>query len=225
VAAVEEGRVIFDNIRKFVFYLFSCNLAEILVLLLAGVFGLPLPLLPLQILWLNMVTDTFPALALAVEPGDHNVMDRPPRDPQEAILSHTFLKEVVFYSVLITASTLAAFVWGLSRLETSATSMAFMTLALAQILHLGNARSGRAVLDPRAVLSNCYALGAVLLSIMLQLGAIHIEPLADVLRVSPFTAEEWIVVMGCAVMPAVVGQVLKSRRAEGNDAPHETRRA
>jgi Ca2+-transporting ATPase len=92
VAAVEEDRVIFDNIRKFVFYLFSCNLAEILVLLLAGVFGLPLPLLPLQILWLNMVTDTFPALALAMEPGDHDVMDRPPRDPQEAILSTRFLK-------------------------------------------------------------------------------------------------------------------------------------
>ena len=85
--AVEEGRVIFDNIRKFVFYLFSCNLAEILVLLVAALLALPLPLLPLQILWLNLVTDTFPALALAMEPGDADVMQRPPRDPQEAILS------------------------------------------------------------------------------------------------------------------------------------------
>ena len=86
-AAVEEGRVIFDNIRKFVFYLFSCNVAEVLVLLVAGLAGLPLPLTPLQLLWLNMVTDTFPALALAMEPGDATVMRRPPRDPQEAILS------------------------------------------------------------------------------------------------------------------------------------------
>ena len=90
-AAVEEGRVIFDNIRKFVFYLFSCNVAEVLVLLVAGLAGLPLPLTPLQLLWLNMVTDTFPALALAMEPGDATVMRRPPRDPQEAILSPAFL--------------------------------------------------------------------------------------------------------------------------------------
>ena len=92
-AAVEEGRVIFDNIRKFVFYLFSCNVAEVLVLLVAGLAGLPLPLAPLQLLWLNMVTDTFPALALAMEPGDPDVMRRPPQDPQEAILSRAFLDE------------------------------------------------------------------------------------------------------------------------------------
>ena len=78
-AAVEEGRVIFDNIRKFVFYLFSCNVAEVLVLLIAGLAAVPPPLFPLQLLWLNMVTDTFPALALAVEPGDPAVMRRPPR--------------------------------------------------------------------------------------------------------------------------------------------------
>ncbi len=82
-AAVEEGRVIFDNIRKFVFYLFSCNLAEIFVLLGAGFAGVGPPLLPLQILWLNLITDTFPALALAVEPGDRAVMRQPPRDPAE----------------------------------------------------------------------------------------------------------------------------------------------
>ena len=92
-AAVEEGRVIYDNIRKFVFYLFSCNVAEMLVLLVAGLAGLPLPLLPLQMLWLNMVTDTFPALALAMEPGDADVMRRPPRNPQEAMLSRAFLAQ------------------------------------------------------------------------------------------------------------------------------------
>src|SRR5215210_1424021 len=104
----EEGRVIFDNIRKFVFYLFSCNLAEVLVLLGAGVVGLPQPLYPLQIFWLNLITDTFPALALAAEPAEQNVMARPPRDPQEAILSVTFFSGVAFYAALIALSTMAA---------------------------------------------------------------------------------------------------------------------
>ena len=142
-AAVEEGRVVYDNIRKFVFYLFSCNVAEILVLLIAGLAGLPAPLLPLQILWLNMVTDTLPALALAVEPGDADVMKRPPRNPKEAILSRGFLTGIAIYGALITASTLAVFLWALAHAPAQATTMSFMTLALAQILHLGNARSER----------------------------------------------------------------------------------
>jgi len=86
-AAVEEGRVIYDNIRKFVYYLFSCNVAEVLVVLGASLAGMPVPLLPLQILWLNLVTDTFPALALALEPAEPGVMERTPRRPDETIMS------------------------------------------------------------------------------------------------------------------------------------------
>ena len=108
-AAIEQGRVIFDNIRKFVFCLFSCNLAEVLVLLVAALVGLPLPLLPLQILWLNIVTDTFPALSLAVEPADRDVMRRRPRDPDEAIFSAGFLRAITWYALLITTVTLGAF--------------------------------------------------------------------------------------------------------------------
>ena len=101
-AAIEEGRVIYDNIRKFVFYLFSCNLAEILVLLIAGLAALPPPLAPLQILWLNLVTDTFPALALAMEPGDPEVMRRPPRAPRDPLLSGVFLSSIALYGALLT---------------------------------------------------------------------------------------------------------------------------
>ena len=90
--AVEGGRVVFDNIRKFVFYLFSCNIAEVAVLFAADMAGVAGMLTPLQILWMNLVTDTFPALALAVEPGDSSVMRRPPRDPGKAILSAAFLR-------------------------------------------------------------------------------------------------------------------------------------
>jgi Ca2+-transporting ATPase len=212
-AAVEEGRVIYDNIRKFVFYLFSCNVAEVLLLLVSGLAGLPLPLLPLQILWMNMVTDTFPALALAMEPGDPDVMTRPPRSPQEAILSRQFVASVLFYGCLITASSFAAFFWTFARDPARATTVSFMTLALAQVFHLGNARSMEAVLHPTRALANRYALGAVALAVGLQLVAMYGDSLARVLVVTRLDATEWVVVLSLAAVPAITGQMLKLRRA------------
>jgi Ca2+-transporting ATPase len=211
--AVEEGRAIFDNIRKFVFYLFSCNLAEIMVLLAAGVAGWPMPLLPLQLLWLNVVTDTFPALALAMEPADGDVMSRPPRDPREAILSPSFLASIMSYGGLITASTLAGYVWALRHEPGDAQTVAFMTLALAQIFHLGNARSTEAVTGVRRALANRYALGAVATSVGLQLAAMYIDRLADVLRVTTLDREQWVVVMALSAVPALAGQGVKLVRA------------
>jgi len=214
-AAVEEGRVIYDNIRKFVFYLFSCNIAEVLVLLGAGLAGFPLPLLPLQILWLNMVTDTVPALALAMEPADPTVMTRPPRPPDETLLSRGFLGRVAFYGALITAVTLAAFVVTLETDPARARTVAFMTLAFAQIFHLGNARSVGPVLALHRLLANRYALGALVLSVGLQVAAFSIEPVASVLQLVPLTRDEMLLVAGLSVVPAVVGQVIKTaaRRA------------
>jgi Ca2+-transporting ATPase len=217
-AAVEEGRVIFDNIRKFVFYLFSCNVAEILVLLVTSLAALPLPLLPLQLLWLNMVTDTFPALALAMEPGDPEVMHRPPRRPDEAILSRPFLLSILGYGTVITGATLAAFLWTLNRDPAHAPTMAFMTLAFAQIGHLGNARSSEAVLSPVRALANPSALVAVGLAVTLQLLTMA-GPLAQLLDVTPLTGVEWLVAIGCASLPALVGQTIKSLRPGRQPAP------
>lgn len=215
-AAVEEGRVIFDNIRKFVFYLFSCNAAEVFTLFVAGIAGLPLPLLPLQILWLNLVTDTFPALALALEPAEPGVMQRPPRDPEAALMSGRFVRTIGFYGGLITVSTLGAFLLALTRhpggYETAVT-YAFMTLALAQILHLGNARSLGPVLSPAAIVRNRWALGAVALAIGLQMAAVYVTPLAGVLRVVPLAPSDWLVIGPLALVPAVVGQALRWQRA------------
>jgi Ca2+-transporting ATPase len=218
-AAVEEGRIIFDNIRKFVLYLFSCNVAEILVLLCAGLAGLPLPLGPLQLLWLNLVTDTFPALALAMEPAETDVMARPPRRPQEAILSGPFVIAILIYGALITISTLAAFLWALRTSVAHASTVAFMTLALAQIAHLGNARSERAVLRPGRAAANPFAIAGVVVSTGLQLMAALLPPLASLLHLTPLGRTDWIVIAGFGLAPAVIGQGMKlargRRRATG----------
>jgi P-type Ca2+ transporter type 2C len=226
-AAVEEGRVIFDNIGKFVFYLFSCNVAEVLVLLVASLVGLPLPLLPLQILWLNLVTDTFPALALALEPGEAGVMKRPPRDPDAAILSRRFLRAMAFYSALITMATLAVYLWGLHGGDPArAVTLAFMTLALAQLFHLGNARSREPVLRLSRAVANRWALAAVALVLGLQWAAAQWAPLASVLHTEPLGVLDWVVVLAASVIPAVAGQTanLLQQRAARRAAPPALRR-
>jgi Ca2+-transporting ATPase len=208
--AVEEGRVIYDNIRKFVFYLFSCNVAEVLVILGAGLVGLPTPLLPLQILWLNLVTDTFPALALALEPAEPGVMRRPPRDPRETIVSRAFVRSVAFYATLITLVTLAAFLWAMREGDSQrAITVAFMTLAFAQLFHLGNARSRGPVLRPARALANRWALASVPVVVVLQLMAVYLEPLAEVLRTVPLRPGDWLLVIGMSVLPAVAGQLIE----------------
>ena len=216
-AAVEEGRVIFDNIRKFVFYLFSCNVAEVLVLLAASLAGLPLPLTPLQLLWLNMVTDTFPALALAMEPGDTSVMRRPPRDPQEAILSPVFVSSILVYGGMITAVTLGAYWSALRSTPDHASTIAFMTLALAQIAHLGNARSDRHVLAPRRVAANGFALLGVTMAVALQL-LTTTPQLARFLDVASLDTREWLSVAAWAALPAVSGQLWKLARSHRSKA-------
>ncbi|HSK19468.1 MAG TPA: HAD-IC family P-type ATPase [Longimicrobiales bacterium] len=215
-AAVEEGRVIFDNIRKFVFYLFSCNVAEVFVILGASVTGLPQPLLPLQILWLNLITDTFPALSLAAEPGEPGVMTRPPYDPQKAIMSAAFLRRIAFYGALITGVTLAAFVIALRGAGTdlpTGITIAFMTLALAQTFHLANARGGGPALGWRRIISNRWALGAALLTVALQFLAVYLAPLARLLGVVPLAPRDWLIVLPLAALPAVIGQVIALAQA------------
>ena len=208
-AAVEEGRVIFDNIRKFVFYLFSCNVAEVLVLLVAGLAGLPLPLLPLQTPVAQHGHRHVPGAgagdgagrcrrdgAAAPRSGGGDPVSPFPRQ-------HPLLRRpdhgVDAGGVLLGAR---------SRPGTRA-SVAFMTLALAQTFHLGNARSAEAVLSLRRIGANAYALAAVALSIGLQLVAMYVEPLAALLHVVPLRREEWVVVVVLAAIPAVVGQALK----------------
>jgi Ca2+-transporting ATPase len=173
VAAVEQGRVIYDNIRKFIKYLLTSNSAEILVMLAGPFLGLGLPLLPLQILWINLVTDGPPALALSAEPAERGVMRRPPRPPGESVFARGLGRHVVWVGVLMALVSLATGLW-YSRIAPEIwQTMVFTTLTLSQLSHVMAIRSGDESLFRAGLLSNMPLLGAVALTFVLQLLAIY----------------------------------------------------
>jgi Ca2+-transporting ATPase len=215
VGAVEQGRIIYGNILRFIHYLLSCNFSEILTVFLALMIGWPLPLVALQILWLNLVTDIFPAFALALEPSAPNVMKRPPRDPKESLLPLRFIVLIVWQGLLLTSVTLVAFGigmhWhgddgdGLRR----ATTMAFMTLALSQVFHVFNARSQTRSAFTDRLFTNAWLWGAVGMCLALQAAAVYVPILQRVLRTVPPTLPEWGVIAVCSLLPVVVVELVK----------------
>ncbi|WP_454622462.1 cation-translocating P-type ATPase [Bradyrhizobium cenepequi] len=209
VHAVREGRVIFNNIRRFATYLLSCNLAEVLVVGLAVLAALPLPLTPLQILFLNLVTDVFPAFALAAGEDEGDVLARPPRPPREPILSAGQWRTILAYGVAIAASTLLALVsatvWlGFSTAQGA--TVAFLTIALAQLWHVFNMRSRRSRLLHNAVTQNRFVWYALALCLVLILSAVSIPPLADALAIAPIGVQGWALAVGCSLLPLAGGQ-------------------
>jgi Ca2+-transporting ATPase len=215
-AAVHQGRIIYANIKKFIHYLFSCNLSEILTMLFASFLGEPLPLLPLQILWLNMITDIFPALALAMEPGEADIMERPPRSPNASLLDRRTVTSIGGYGLLITIATLTAFMIGRvlhgepgdGEIDPAIT-MSFMTIALAQLFHVFNSRKEHGPVRGREWFSNRFVLAALVLTIALQLAAVYIPGLQTVLHTRPPAAVDWVVIAGCSLVPLVLGQTLR----------------
>ena len=184
VAAVEEGRVIYDNVRKFVRYILATNSGEILVMLVAPLLGMPLPLLPLQILWMNLVTDGLPALALAMEPAESNIMRRPPFAPQESIFARGLGRHIVWVGILM-ASLSIGVGYGYWRADRpNWQTMVFTTLTISQMAHVMAIRSERNSLFRIGLLSNKSLLAAVTLTIVLQLGLIYAPVLQGVFRTS-----------------------------------------
>lgn len=210
-AAVEEGRVVFANIRRFVFYLFSCNVAELFALLVAGLAGLPLPMTPMQILWVNIVTDVIVAMPLVFEPPESDVMHAPPRHPAEAILPKRLLREGIAFAFAIAAVTLAALAYGLRgpASPVHAVTLSFMTLTLAQVFHLGNARSSHTLLGLRSAPRNTIAVVAVAFALALQVATVRFALLARVLGTAPMGATDWIVVIALSLLPAAFGRGLR----------------
>jgi Ca2+-transporting ATPase len=219
VAAIEEGRVIFANIRKFVYYLLSCNVGEILIVFLATLFGLPaLPFQPIHLLMLNLVTDGFPALALGMEAAEPGVMDRPPRDPQEAIINREMWWGIGVQSVLITAASLGAFLIGLylfpGELDalkiTHAQTFAFATLVASELLRAFTARSERISLLKLGLFSNRNMLWAVGSSMFILLAIIYVPFLDPIFDTAFLSLAEWGLLIPLALLPTVGAEVNKA---------------
>lgn len=212
VAAIEQGRVIFGNIRKFIVYLLSCNLSEIMVVGLAFLGGLPLPLLPLQILYLNLVTDVFPAFALGLGEGEKGIMKKPPRDPKERLLPRASWRSVGIYGAVMTGAVLSAFVVALYILEIEperAITVSFLTLAFAQLWHVFNMRDPESGFIKNEITQNRFVWGALLVCFGLLFGAIYIPDLAQILGLSRPDQNGWLTALGFSLVPLVFGQTVK----------------
>lgn len=209
VRAVEEGRTIYENIRKAVFFLLSCNTGEIVTILAAILLGWPLPLLPVQILWINLITDTLPALALGVDPGEEEMMHRPPRSPSRSFFSPRILRTLTVFGLLIGLITLTAFFIGAGESVEKGQTMAFATLALSQLIHAFNFRSLHRSVMGRRFFGNPLLLGAVLISGALQLSVLLIPAAAVIFHAAPLVAGEWLYVALLSLSPLLFGEIWK----------------
>ncbi len=212
VTAVKEGRTIFDNIRRFVQFLLSCNTGEVLTFFAAAVAGLPLPLLPIQILWINLATDSLPALALGVEKPEPGIMARPPRPPGEGIITRRMAYSIGYQGALIGVVTLAAFlieVFGLGRGLERARVLAFSTSILAQTLHAFNLRSYRYSLFTIGPFSNRYMVLAFIAVILANLIIIYVPFFQPIFSTLPLAPSDWAIAVGLGVLPLLVVQTIR----------------
>lgn len=220
VAAIEEGRNIYENIRKFIRYLLASNVGEILTMFFAMLAGLPLPLLPIQILWVNLVTDGLPAMALGVDQAEKDLMEHKPRGANENIFARRLGWKIISRGVLIGLCTLGAFWITLQAAPSSpdqlvkAQSVAFATLVMAQLIHVFDCRSSRSIFH-RNILQNKYLVIAVISSILLLLGVIYIEALQPIFKTVPLTARDWAITLVAAGIPTFLlgaGSVWSGKR-------------
>jgi P-type Ca2+ transporter type 2C len=212
VAAVREGRRIYDNIRKFVRYAMTGNSGEIWTLFLAPLLGLPIPLLPIHILWVNLVTDGLPGLALAAEPPERGVMRRPPRPPGESLFAHGLWQHVLFIGLLIGGLCLAVQAWALASGHARWQTMVFTVLTLSQMAHVLAIRSEAEPLWRRGLASNRPLLGAVLLTLVLQLATIYVPALHPIFKTESLDAAELAICLLAAALVFVAAEGEKAWR-------------
>lgn len=207
VSAIEEGRIIYDNIRKFIRYLLSCNVGEILTMLWTSALGLPLPLLPIQILWMNLVTDGLPAMALGVDPPQKDVMNRKPRGKNENVFSGGLAKKILYRGSLISIATVMAFIltgyYTNGNLEVSRTA-AFSTLVISQLIFVFECRSERKMNLSENPFSNIYLTLAVALSAVMMFLVVHMPTLQPICHTASLDINTWLMIFALAGLSAII---------------------
>ena len=212
VSAIEEGRVIYSNIRKFVYYLISCNIGEILIIFLAMLFGIPMPLRPVQLLLLNLVTDGAPALALGLEKGDTDIMKRPPRPTKEPVINWEMQVGTVVQAVVMTAAVLLNYYWALKQYPghvERAQTVAFTTLCMSELLRAFTARSEHYGIFSIGVFTNRWMLWAVGGSGLLVILAVYVPFLRPFFGTTFLSLADWVVMIPCMLMASVAAEVTK----------------
>jgi P-type Ca2+ transporter type 2C len=209
VGAVREGRRIYDNIRRFVRYAVTTNSAEVATLFVAPLLGLPVPLLPIQILWMNLITDSLPGLALAAEPAEGDLMRRPPRPPGESVFAHGLGRHALWVSALMAATALGAEAWSLRTATSSWQTVVFTVLCLSQLGHAMAIRSEHESLFTQGLLSNKPLLGAVGLTVILQMAVVYVPALNRLFHTEPLGATTLALTLGASFVVFAAVEVEK----------------
>ncbi len=211
VSAIEEGRIIYSNIRKFIRYMLSCNIGEVLTMFIGMLIGLPLPLLPIQILWVNLVTDGLPAIALGLEPAEKDIMMRKPRGAKESIFSRGLLNLILFRGVIIGLSTLVVFISILkftNDVDTARTA-AFVTLVITQLIHVFECKSERKNIFEVPLFNNIPLVLAVICSLIMIIGVVYWPFFQGIFRTVPLGHTEWMIIGGFSALGPVVSSFFK----------------
>ncbi|OGP13949.1 MAG: hypothetical protein A2052_02990 [Deltaproteobacteria bacterium GWA2_54_12] len=221
VGAVREGRRIYDNIRKFFKYMLTSNSGEVWTLFLAPFLGLPIPLLPIHILWINLVTDGAPALALTVEPAEGDVMKRKPRPPEEGLFAGGMWQHIIWVGLLMAGITLFIQAWALKTGHAHWQTMVFTVLCLSQFGHVLAIRSEKESLFTQGIFSNKPLLGAVLLAFVLQMATIYVPFLNPVFKTEPLTMSELILSLALSTVVFFAVEVEKYFKRRGDEKLHQ----
>jgi len=222
VSAMEEGRGIYDNIKKYIAYLLSCNVGEILVMFIAGILAWPLPLVAVQLLWVNLTTDGLPALALGIDPSDPDIMNRPPRNPRESIFTRPTKSLIFGVSLIMAAVLLPTFNWarqagGLIYAQT----MVFTTMVMFEMFNAFNCRSERHSITKIGLFSNRWLVVAVAASVMMQLIVLY-TPTFDVLfDTVPLSVADWLMIIPLSSTPLIVTELAKLWKSRAKGGPQE----
>ena len=227
VHAIEEGRNIYNNIKKTIMFLLSCNLGEVICVFIATLFNWPLPLVAIQLLWINLVTDTLPAISLGIDPGDKDVMKRKPRNPKESFFSEGAGYRAAIAGILIGILTLAAFYIGVSehgfginelinneseeaiKALTYGRTMAFIVLTISQLFYSLTMRNSKKTIFEVGFFKNKFLILSIIVGIVLQVGLISIPSIARIFKVTQLSFADWDIVFIFALIPFLVNEVIK----------------